>query len=60
MLDLIKRFELIQKQYNLPYMSGDVNNIFVYHENSGKNEDGSIPFIIKLEQEEKKKKKSIN
>ena len=41
-------------------MPGSVWRIFEYHERCGKNEDGTTPVCIKLEPEEKKKKKSIN
>lgn len=58
-MDLIKRFELIQKKQGYPYMPGYLGNVFKYHEECGKNEDGSIPVIIRPEVEEKKKK-SIN
>lgn len=60
MIDLIKRFELIQKKPTSPYMSGSVENIFRYHEQCGKNADGSSPVIIKPDPVESKKKKSIN
>ena len=59
-LDLIKRFELIQKKEESLFMAGSVENVFRYHEKCGKNEDGTSPVCIKLEPEEKKKKKSIN
>ena len=59
-LDIIKRFELIQKKEKYPFISGSVENVFLYHEKCGKNEDGTIPICIKFEPEEKKKKKSIN
>ena len=60
MLDLIKRFELIQKKHVSQYMPGSVQCIFEYHEKCRKNEDGTIPVIIKPEPIETKKKKSIN
>ena len=60
MLDLIKRFELIQKKEILPFMPGSIENIFIYNEKCGKNEDGTIPVIVRPEVEEKKKKKAIN
>jgi hypothetical protein len=59
-LDLIKRFELIKKNSYSQYKPGSVENVFLYHEKCGKNEDGTIPICIKFEPEEKKKKKSIN
>tara|TARA_Y100001958_G_C20722582_1_gene219204 strand:- start:20 stop:202 length:183 start_codon:yes stop_codon:yes gene_type:complete len=60
MLDLIKRFELIQKRQVSQYMSGHIENIFLYNENCRKNEDGTIPVCIKPDPVETKKKKSIN
>ena len=59
MLDLIQQFELIKKKPLSKYMPGSVECIFEYHEKCGKNEDGTIPVCIKLEPEEKKKKKGI-
>ena len=59
MLDLIKRFELIQKKEESPFMSGSIENVFRYNEKCGKNQDGTIPIIVRPEVEEKKKK-SIN
>lgn len=58
-MDLIKQFELIQKKEESPFMPGSIENIFRYHEKCGKNEDGTIPVIVRPEVEEKKKK-SIN
>ena len=59
MLDLIKRFELIQKRQVSQYMSGSVECIFEYNEKCGKNEDGTIPVIIKPDPVETKKKKNL-
>tara|TARA_B100000287_G_C20571722_1_gene756813 strand:- start:753 stop:932 length:180 start_codon:yes stop_codon:yes gene_type:complete len=59
MLDLIKRFELIQKRHVSQYMPGSVECVFEYHEKCGKNEDGTIPVCIKPDPVETKKKKSL-
>tara|TARA_Y100000389_G_scaffold109597_1_gene106680 strand:- start:844 stop:1026 length:183 start_codon:yes stop_codon:yes gene_type:complete len=60
MLDLIKRFELIQKKQVSQYMPGSVECVFEYHEKCKKNEDGTTPVCIKHEHVELNKKKSIN
>ena len=59
-MDIIKQWETIQKKLKSPFMPGSVDNIFFYNEKYGKNEDGTIPVIVKPEPEESKKKKSIN
>ena len=59
-MDLIKQWEAIQKKPKSPFMSGSVDNIFLYNETCSKNEDGTTPVIVKPEPEESKKKKSIN
>tara|TARA_Y100000389_G_C17325238_1_gene445205 strand:+ start:562 stop:744 length:183 start_codon:yes stop_codon:yes gene_type:complete len=60
MVDLIHRFEQIKKKPISPYMSGHVINVFLYNDKCSKNEDGSIPVIIRPDPVESKKKKSIN
>ena len=59
-MDIIKQWEAIQKKPGSPFIPGSVNNIFLYNEKCSKNEDGTIPVIIKPEPKESKKKKSIN
>ena len=59
-MDLLKQWEAIQKKPRSPFIPGSVENVFFYNEMCGKNEDGTIPVIVKLESEESKKKKSIN
>tara|TARA_B100000212_G_C27181274_1_gene450415 strand:- start:183 stop:365 length:183 start_codon:yes stop_codon:yes gene_type:complete len=60
MLDLMQRLELIKKRSVSKYAPGSVENVFIYHEKCGRNEDGTIPVIIKPDPVESKKKKSIN
>lgn len=60
MLDLMQRLELLKKKPMSEYMSGHIENIFLYNEKCKKNEDGTTPVCIKLEPVEIKKKKSIN
>lgn len=59
-MDIVKQWEAIQKKPTSPFMPGSVDNIFLYNEKCSKNEDGTIPVIVKPEPEESKKKKSIN
>ena len=56
----MQRLELIKKKPISKYMPGSVECVFEYHEKCGKNEDGTIPVIIKPDPVELKKKKSIN
>jgi hypothetical protein len=60
-MDLITRFDLIKKNI-ISYKSppGYVGRVFEYYERSKFNKDGTLPIIINIEPEEKKKKKSIN
>lgn len=60
-MNILERCDLIKKN-NIPskYSPGFVGKVFEYHEKCEKNLDGTLPVIIKLEPEEKKKKKSIN
>jgi hypothetical protein len=60
MTDIIARFEALRNKKLPPYFSGSIYNVFYLYEKMAKNEDGSLPICIKLEPEEKKKKKSIN
>ena len=59
MLDLISEFEKLKNKKMYPYMSGSVENVFVYNERCQKNEDGSISVIFKPDPIESKKKKSL-
>ena len=60
-MGLINEWEKIQKRKNhYTYDSGSIEHIFIYHNLCGLNEDGKAPAFIKLEDEEKKKKKSLN
>ena len=56
-MDLLKKWETIQKKPRSPFMAGSADNIFLYNEKCSKNEDGSIPVIVKPEPVESKKKK---
>ena len=58
---MLERFELIKKNI-IPskYAPGSVEKIFEYNQRCERNLDGTLPVIIKLEPEEKKKKRSIN
>ena len=56
----MQRLELIKKRSVSKYAPGSVENVFIYHEKCGRNEDGTIPLIIKPDPVESKKKKSIN
>jgi hypothetical protein len=59
-MDLLEQLERIKSKKKSIYQPGYVDRIFEIHINNEKDESGQIPIIIKLEPEEKKKKKSIN
>ena len=59
-MDIIKRFEALQKRPTSKYQSGTVARVFEIYERSGSDESGFAPVIIKLTPEEKKQKRSIN
>ena len=60
-MNLLEQFEIIKKQIKKSnYAPGSVGRIFEYHEIMRCNESGELPEFIKLEPEEKKKKRSIN
>lgn len=60
-MGIIEEWEKIKKRKNIyTHAPGSVENIFKYNEKCQLNEDGTRPVIIKIEPEEKKKKKSIN
>ena len=58
--DLMTKFENLKNKKNYPFMSGSIDNVFYYDREMKKHEDGTLPVCIKLEPEEKKKKKSLN
>ena len=60
MTDIVAKFEYLKTKKTFPYFSGSIYNVFYLYEEMAKNEDGTLPICIKLEPEEKKKKKSIN
>ena len=60
MTDIVTRFEALINKKIPPYLSGSIYNVFYIHEEKAKNEDGTLPICIKLEPEEKKKKKSLS
>jgi hypothetical protein len=59
-MNLLEQFERIKSKQKSIYQPGYVQRIFEIHANNEKDESGQIPIIIKLESEEKKKKRSIN
>lgn len=59
-MNLLEQFERIKLKKKSIYGPGYIEKIFEIHANNEKDESGQIPIIIKLEPEEKKKKRSIN
>lgn len=59
-MDLLEQLENVKSKNKSIYQPGSIERIFEVHENNEKDEKGDIPVIIKLEPEEKKKKRSIN
>ena len=60
-MNLLDQFELLKKQIKKSnYAPGSVERIFEYNEIKRRNESGELPEFIKLDPEEKKKKRSIN
>ena len=59
-MDLIDQFNKIKNKQKSIYQPGHIERIFEIHANNEKDEKGDIPVIIKLEPEEKKKRRSIN
>ncbi len=59
-MNLLEQFERIKSRQKSIYQPGYFERIFEIHNNNEKDESGQIPIIIKLEPEEKKKKRSIN
>jgi len=59
-MDLIEQFNKIKNKQKSQFQPGYIDRIFEIHTNYEKDEKGDIPVIIKLEPEEKKKKRSIN
>ena len=59
-MDIIKRFEALQKRPTSKYQPGTVARVFEIYERSGSDESGFAPVIIKPTPEEKKQKRSIN
>tara|TARA_B100001094_G_scaffold309271_1_gene342749 strand:+ start:556 stop:738 length:183 start_codon:yes stop_codon:yes gene_type:complete len=58
---LIEIFDRIKKYLIFSqYQAGYIDRIFEYNERAGKNIDGTTVKIIKLDPEEKNKRKSIN
>ena len=57
--DLMTKFEALKSKKQYPYFSGSIDNVFYYDGEMKKHEDGTLPVCIKLEPEEKKKKKSL-
>lgn len=59
-MDIIKRFEALQKRPVSKYKPGTVARVFEIHERSSRDETGFSPVIIKLTPDEKNQKHSIN
>ena len=59
-MDLLSRFTEITKREKSKYPCGSVYRIFEIYERDGKDYQGNPIVCIKLDPEEKKKKKSIN
>ena len=59
-MDIIKRFEALQKRPTSKYQPGTVARVFEIYERSSRDESGFAPVIIKPTLEEKKQKRSIN
>ena len=59
-MDIIKRFEAIQKRPASKYQPGTVARVFEIYERSSRDESGFAPNIIKPTLEEKKQNRSIN
>ena len=57
---LIEQQERLNKKPSSNFLPGTIGRIFEYNERSNKNASGFSPVFIKLEPEEKKKKRSIN
>lgn len=58
---LIERLDRIKENLiTSNYPAGSIERIFEYNERCKKNKDGTIPQIIKLSPEEKKKKITLN
>ena len=57
---LMELHERIKKKPDSELIPGYVDKVFVYYNKTARDESGYLPVIIKLEPEEKKKKKSIN
>ena len=53
------KFENLKNKKNYPFMSGSIDNVFYYDREMKKHEDGTLIVCIKLEPEEKKKRKSL-
>ncbi len=56
----MQRCNKIKNKQKSQFQPGYIDRIFEIHTNYEKDEKGDIPVIIKLEPEEKKKKRSIN
>jgi hypothetical protein len=62
-MNLLDQFEIIKKKTLVEkskYAPGSVERVFEYNEKMARDESGDLAVCIKLEPEEKKKKKSIN
>jgi hypothetical protein len=57
---LMELHERIKKKPDSELIPGYVDKVFEYYNKTARDESGYLPVIIKLEPEEKKKKKSIN
>ena len=52
--------ERLKKQPSSKFQHGMIERIFEYNEKCAKDASGMLPVIVKVEPEEKKKRKSIN
>ena len=61
-MTIIERFDSLRSRFNNKslYSPGSVERVFEYNERTKKNESLELPVFIKLDPEEKKKKRSIN
>jgi len=57
---LMELHERLKKQTSSKFQHGMIERIFEYNEKCAKDASGMLPVIVKVEPEEKKKRKSIN
>lgn len=57
---LMELHDRLKKKPDSELTPGYIDKVFEYNDKCAKDESGYLPVIIKLESEEKKKKRSIN